>query len=310
MGATGCVGAAIAEAFLHAGTTVFGLARSAAAAAHLTQNGIRPVLVGNVQDMQAWLPIAESCSVVVEALGDKGDKSTQKKVSEALIALRTREATPDGRKPNVEVIFTSGVFSYGQDDSDKLRVFTESDDDYSHSCKASLGRHPIERAYRAAGAIVISGSMVYGGGRGPLLEQFGSIIHEAKKNGSEARLASVFGDGSQWLTCVHRRDLGELYVLAASRAPELRGQLINACAHMERFDAIAESIAMAMGLPVDRIRYDTPPETDLKWRAYGANIRVSGQKARLLGWTPRQPSFCQTVADEVAAYVARGAQQH
>jgi len=300
--ATGCIGSAVAEAFLSRGVTVFGLARSAQAATSLSQAGVHPVRVTNVQDVAAWLPTAESCSVVIETLGDKGDKTTQKVVSEALIALR-------GRKPNVTVIFTSGMFSYGQDDSNKLRVFTEEDDDYTHSCKASLGRHPIERAYRAAGAIVISGSMVYGAGQGPLLVQFGSVIIEAKKNNTEAKLFSVFGDGKQWMTSVHRRDLGELYVLVAGRAAELRGQLINACVHLERFDSIVESIAQAIGFPLDKIKYETPAETDLKWRAYGANMRVSGQKALQLGWTPRQPSFCQIVESEVASFLARGPQQ-
>ncbi len=191
----------------------------------------------------------------------------------------------------------------------RLRVFSEEDDDYAHSCKASLGRHAIERAYRAAGAIVISGSMVYGGGQGPILVQYGSTIVEAKKNNTEAKLYSVFGDGSQWMTSVHRRDLAELYVLAAGRAAELQGQLINACVYMERFDSIVESIAQAIGYPPEKIRYEVPAETDLKWRAYGANMRVSGHKARLLGWTPRQPSFCQIVEAEVAAFLARGPQQ-
>jgi hypothetical protein len=44
--------------------------------------------------------------------------------------------------------------------SNRLRIFSEVDDAYTHSCGASLGRHPIERAYRQAGAIVISGGMV------------------------------------------------------------------------------------------------------------------------------------------------------
>jgi nucleoside-diphosphate-sugar epimerase len=144
LGATGCVGGAVAEAFLSRGVTVLGIARSANAATSLLQAGVHPVRVTNVQNVAEWLPTAEGCSVVVEALGDKGDKTTQKVVSEALIALR-------GRKPNVAVIFTSGMFSYGQDDNNKLRVFTEEDDDYAHSCKASLGRHPIERAYRSVG---------------------------------------------------------------------------------------------------------------------------------------------------------------
>lgn len=42
---------------------------------------------------------AEKMSVVIEALGDKSDKSTQKVVSEALISLRQRKA-------NVDVVFT------------------------------------------------------------------------------------------------------------------------------------------------------------------------------------------------------------
>ena len=301
LGATGCVGSAIVEAFLSHGAIVYGLARSTEAATSLAKLSARPVLVSNVQETDAWMPTAEACSVVIEALGDKGDKNTQKIVSDALIALKKR-------KPGVNVIFTSGIFSFGQDDSNRLRVFTEEDDDYSFSCKASLARHPIDRAYRAAGGIVIVGGMVYGAGQGPIVVQYGSALVEAKKNNSEARLFSVFGDGSQWLSSVHRRDLGELYVLVAQQAAQLQGQLINACVHLERFDALVESMAQAIGFPVDRIRYEIPAETDLKWRAYGANVRVSGQKARSLGWIPRQPSFCQIVQDEMAAFLARGSQ--
>lgn len=41
-------------------------------------------------------------------------------------------------------------------------------------------------------------------------------------------------------------------------------QLINACSQLERFDAIAESIATAIGFPIDKIKYQTPEQTDLK----------------------------------------------
>lgn len=112
-------------------------------------------------------------------------------MSEALIALRQRNSD------KTDVIFTSGIFSYGQDDRNRLRVFTELDDDYTHSCAASLGRHPIERAYRKAGAIVVSGAMVYGAGQGPIMHVYGKTIIDAKKNNTEAKLYSVFGDGSQ-----------------------------------------------------------------------------------------------------------------
>lgn len=59
----------------------------------------------------------------------------------------------------------------------------------------SLGRHPIERAYRAAGAIVISGGMVYGAGQGPIMHVYASAIVAAKQNNTVAKLPSVFGDG-------------------------------------------------------------------------------------------------------------------
>ncbi len=300
LGATGCVGSAIAEGLLARGFVVYGVARSLEAASKLTVAGVRPVVVDNIHHVSSWIGVAESSSVVIEALGDKNDKSTQKVVSEALIALRTRQ------REKTDVIFTSGIFSYGQDDQNRLRVFSEVDDDYTFSCAASMGRHPVERAYRASGAIVISGAMVYGAGQGPLLHVYGSTILAAKKNNSVASLPSVFGDGSQFLTCVHRRDLGDLYALVAEKAPTLRGQLINACAQLERFDAIVESIAIAVDFPIDQIKYEKPASTDLKGLAYGGNIRVSGQKARqLVGWNPRQPSFCQIVEQEVKMFEAR-----
>ena len=298
LGATGTVGSAIAEGLLSKGFVVSGLARSREAASQLLSKNVTPVLVSNAQDTAAWIGEAERSAVVVEALGDKGSKDTQRIVSEALIALRQRA-------PGVHVIFTSGIFSYGQDDRNRLRVFTESDDSYEFSCQASLSRHPIERAYRAAGVTVISLGMVYGAGEGPLLAVYGGIIRDAVEKNTAARLASVFGDGSQWLSSVHRRDVGELYALVASRAHELKGQLINGVAHFERFDAIVESVATAAGLPTEKISYYVPEVTDLKWRAYGANVRVSGQKARILGWTPRQASFCELVETEVAMWKSK-----
>jgi nucleoside-diphosphate-sugar epimerase len=111
LGATGCVGSAIAEALIARGFgTVYGLARSPAAEKSLLLAGVHPVSVQNVQDISSWMGTAEKCSVVIEALGDKGDKTTQKIVSEALISLRQRNAD------KTDVIFTSGIFSYGQDD--------------------------------------------------------------------------------------------------------------------------------------------------------------------------------------------------
>lgn len=55
LGATGCVGSAIAEGLLSHGFSVFGLARSEQASRSLKAQGIHPVLVSNVQDIASWI---------------------------------------------------------------------------------------------------------------------------------------------------------------------------------------------------------------------------------------------------------------
>lgn len=302
LGATGFIGSSVASALLKNGWSVIGTARGAEAAEKLDQMGVIPLLIQRVQDGGEWVEfVAERCTLVVECLSDKTDKGTMKAVHELLVGLLRQ-------KPSLNVIFTSGCFSYGYDPKDKLRVFSELDD-YSLSCKASMGRHPIEAAYREAGAIVIVPAMVYGNGGGPILHHYGQVIRTAKIKGTEAVLYSCYGDGSQYLSSVHCSDLGELYALVAAQATFLRGQVFNVSSNMERFDSIADSLAIAFAFD-NPVKYLVPEETNLKEQAYGCNVRLDAQKAKnFLGWRPVQPSFLASVRSEVALFEASQSHQ-
>lgn len=130
---------------------------------------------------------ASKCALIVEAIGDKQDKSTAATVCGHLVSLLKR-------RPSLNVVYVAGVFSYGQDDSNPQRVFTEEDDSFDHCFEASKARVLLERQYRAAGGIVVSPGVVYGGG-GPIAYTIADPMTAALKSGATVSVPSTFGNG-------------------------------------------------------------------------------------------------------------------
>lgn len=296
LGANGFIGSALCDAFVSEGFDVYGTTRSEETCKLLLQRGVTPVLVQSAQHVADWLPCARKCSLVIECIGDRENKATMQTIGAALVALL------EERGSSLNVLYTTGIFSYGQDVNDPLRVFSE-EDSYDLSFAVCTHRHAVEAAYRKAGAIAINAGMVYGAGAGPLFIMIGkAIAQSAKSNDESCRLRSCFGNGKQYLSTIHRLDLARLYVLVARQAHVLRGQLINAVAQLERYDSVAEAIAEALAYR-GKLDYAIPDASDLKSTAYGGNLRVSGQKAKLLlGWIPKMPQFTAIARLEVAAF--------
>lgn len=270
LGATGYVGREIATAFGRRGYNVYGLARSEDKAKLLAQEEIKPVL-GQAQEVSSWLSVAEESDVVVESIADYQNPATAKVVSEALIALLKR-------KPNILVIYTSGIWVHG----DSRGIPSEFVDERIVKPFGIVAWRPaLENAYLSAGAVVLRPGLVYG--------KSGSITGMWF---SQVLAGSISFPQTTLVSTVHVDDLAESYVLTVENAPKVRGQTFNLISQIEHpasaFAATKHltNPALQIGVPA------VPAQAGTMAEPLEATQVLDGTKARLvLGWAPTHKSF-------------------
>lgn len=284
-GATGYIGFNVAKAMRRAGHRVRGLTRSEEKAALLAKNEITPV-IGNMNDPESYMKIAEQSSVLIHTAVDyeKDTIEFDRKTIEAFL-----EAGDRGHWPKT-VIYTSGCWVIGNTGNGMADETTPLD---PIDIVAWRPEHEdlILNAEHVRGLVIRPGC-VYGGRGGMTGTWF---------NGAESGNLEIVGDGSNYWTMVHVDDLADAYVRAAEsgliaedfnisdRSRWTVGEMARAAADAAGYDGSIKTV------PVQEAAEEMGPMAE----ALAINQHVDARKAvRLLGWQPKYGGF----VDEAQLY--------
>jgi nucleoside-diphosphate-sugar epimerase len=269
-GATGYIGAAVAEALARAGHDVAGTARSDEAAAALETRDIEPVRA-ELRSPESLAEPARAADVVVHTAATQEDDMGP--AERATTGVLLAAGTP--------LVFTSGVWVYGSaPPGEVLNEDSEPDPVRIYSWRPALEREVLD-----AGGIVVRPGMVYGRGGGPM-NQF------AEMAGADGTPRHV-GDGTNHWSIVHVDDLAELYVLLVGDASP--GSLFNGITGDPvevRELAAAACEGAGAPAPVQWPRDEAAHELGYTMaEALTRDHRISGARAReQLGWRPPERS--------------------
>src|SRR5581483_9217423 len=175
-GATGYVGGSVATRLMQAGHSVIGLARSAEAAAALTQRGIEP-LAGDINAYTPFVEVMKRVDAVINAANSDNP----------FVVHALREGLKGTGKALIQTSGSSVVGNYDNGEAAD-RIFDEATPFTPQAEKA--GRVAIDHAVLDAArenvrAIVIRPSLIYGRGLGVEATsiQLPKLIALAKKHG-------------------------------------------------------------------------------------------------------------------------------
>jgi nucleoside-diphosphate-sugar epimerase len=237
-GATGFVGSHLVEALRRGGVEVTALARSAAKAITLREQGVR-VVSGDLHDYASLERAATDQDVVYHVAGVVAARNEAEFLSANEDGTRNVIAAAEhGGKPRfvlVSSLAAGGPSSRGMplNGSESPRPVT------------AYGRSKL-----AAERVVKSSALPWSIVRPPIV--YGPRDREVLKLFRIGRLgvAPVFGDGTQELSAVHAADLANALIAVGSN-PVAIGRIYNAC-HPQVFTSaeLCREIGVAMGRPV------------------------------------------------------------
>lgn len=286
-GATGYVGAAVAQALLAVGSRVSGLARSDEAARKLEEAGVEAVR-GSLADANAIIGAARSAGAVVHAASTGGAGAAQ---ADGLALDAILDGLNGTRKP---FLYTSGIWVLG----DTHGAVADEDAPLDPTPLVAWRPAHERRALAEAGhGIVIRPGIVYGQGGGMVA----GMVRQAQAAGT----VRYVGTGEQHWTVIHVEDLAALYVLALETAPA--GSLFLAANdEAPTVREIAEAVSEAAGVPgqtrpwpLEDARQDLGPFAD----ALALDQKVTNRKARqTLGWEPAAPTLFADLAEASALH--------
>lgn len=288
-GATGYVGAAVAEALLGAGHAITGLARSEDAARRLESAGCA-VLRGSLGDTDALGRGARDADAVIHvaATGAADQAETDVAAVDALLAALAGSGAP--------FLYTSGLWVLGATGNAVADEDAPADAAEIVAWRPAVERRVVEAAGQGVRTVVIRPGVVYGRGGGTP----GTFVASGRRKG----VVRYVGDGAQRWPMVHTDDLAELYVLALA-APA--GTVLNAAGASVPAREVAEAAARASGAraeawPLADARARLGPYAD----ALALDQQVSAERARALGWRPSRPSVLEDLARGSYASSATG----
>eukprot|EP01133_Synstelium_polycarpum_P006242 gene6242-7232_t len=269
----GQVGFEVAQAFWAKGYTVYGLSRSQVKAdAMLLKNEMIPI-IGQAKDTSKWIDVAMKVDVIVEAVADYTDWSTQSTVFEALKSVATA-------RPDTTILFTSGLWLFGENASGD--VLTEDSELAPNPLRQGV---PVEHLYQSIGAIVVLATIVYGRAGGHTATFFHQIEQGSVK---------LYRSAEQVQTYCHTSDMAQIYVLATEKSKQVRGQMFIAGAYVEKVSDVVQSVADAVNANVT-INY-VEPSNPLEYCLAMSQRSTHDKATRLLGWTPKRPSLTQAAS--------------
>ncbi|TQS27750.1 NAD-dependent epimerase/dehydratase family protein [Microbispora sp. KK1-11] len=285
-GASGYVGAVVAEHLVRAGHEVVALARSDNARERVEGLGAKAV-PGSLRDLDVLRGAAAAAEAVVHTAVDYTDPEMGEIERDTLAALL------GGLDDGGAFVYTSTGLVYPD------RQGATVDEDHPVTPETSAQPYKVlgERQVLAAGHVagtVIRAALVYGRGGSGLLQ---GLIGAGRQNG----MVPYIGDGANKWSSVHVDDLAALYVAALEhREP---GVVVNAAsAERTPIRRIAEAVAgltgaQAVSLTLEQAVAAMGPAVGAMGPAVGALTRSSPMDAsrarRLFGWAPERPGLIE-----------------
>jgi nucleoside-diphosphate-sugar epimerase len=267
----GYVGEAAANQFHAHGWEVEGWTGSLESAAKLAGR-FYPVRAVDITHAVAPVPEVD---VIIHSVSSRGGDEEQYRRLYLNGARNLKAAFPEAT-----LLFTSSTSVYPQNDGSVV-----------DETSAAEPRHPkgkilreTEEVVREAGGIILRLGGIHGPGRSAIVTKY-------------LRGEATAGDPDRFVNHVHRDDIVSALLLLAERRHEHAGQIFNVVGDqpIKAIDAY-EWLA-------PRLRKPIPAETAtaVPSKRGETNKRVSNEKLRALGWTPRFPTFEAAMSQSILA---------
>ena len=276
-GATGFVGAVVAEKLKDKGHKIVGLARNEEAEAILNAKNIETVR-GELDDVEVLKNAAREADAVIHTAFSHNFKDYNDAVKLDREVIKTfAEALAQSNKP---LIVTSSSSILGD------TRLNEADEDYPFDQKSSrllrgeAERDVLQLSSKGIRGIVLRLPLFVYGRSGSSFVPF--VINQAKQNGS----ANYAESGEQKVSAVHVEDAADLYVLALETSTA-KG-LYNVAAESVSIKEINEAVARLLDVKAKSVRSEQAKEQFRKmFNFLSINNQLSAEKARRdLRWSP------------------------
>ena len=275
LGATGSIGAAVAEVLRSRGHVVTCLVRSDHSESRMREAGFDTIR-GNIRHPGDWIDaVKQFDSVVPVAITWSNDMAD---VDRSLTAyLLDALATPNAEKA---IIYTSGCWVYGNT-RDKIATESSPYDPLPEFSWATETANQVQSDRRVRGMVVLP-AMVY--------ERDGGVFETMIADASESNRIRIVGSEKTRWPLVHREDLAHLYCLMLERGQA--GSVYNGAAIVGmEVGKISSMIAKRFGStlsPTVLSEEEAVSQMGAWAGGYGLDQQMSGEKAvRELGWAPR-----------------------
>jgi nucleoside-diphosphate-sugar epimerase len=281
IGATGYIGAVVAEKLLAAGHRVVGLARTSSAASELLGRGITPH-VGDLADPNTIATAARANDATIFSAHGTSYAVDRAAFRAILDALEGSQKC---------FVYTSGaaIFSDRAAGEPSEVVYDEDTPFVSTAAQAERARDDAEivtAAARGVRTMIMRPGLVHG--RSGSI-QVPLLIAHARKAG----VSRFIGRGQNRWTNVHVDDLADLYVKLLERTPG--GTVVHPCGGEATMGDVAAAIGRSLGVPCESWAVE---QATAAWGeifaqdAIGSNCRMIGTKSRAYyDWSPTRPDL-------------------
>ncbi len=240
-GGTGFVGRELTSRFIREGYEVLVVARSVKGSGE-TPNGVS-YLQGDPTQRNPWQRAVPECDVIVNLAGasifSRWSEEHKKLIRTSRI-LTTRnivEAIPPGKK--ITLFSTSAVGYYGFHGDEELDEGSSPGDDFLARVAVEWEEEALKAKEKGTRVVITRFGIVLGEAGGAL----GQMIPVFKKY-----IGGPIGNGRQWFSWVHIRDLAEAFVFLIER-PEISGP-VNICSpHPVKNKDLAAALGKALHRP-------------------------------------------------------------
>jgi nucleoside-diphosphate-sugar epimerase len=267
----GYVGEAAANHFQAHGWEVEGWTGSAESAAKLAGRfyTVRPV---NIAYAVAPIPDVD---VVIQSVSSRGGDEKQYRRLYLDGAQNLCAAFPDAT-----LLFTSSTSVYAQRDGSVVNEKSAAEPPHA---KGMILRES-EEVVRQAGGIVLRLGGIHGPGRSAIVTKF-------------LRGEATGGNADRFINQIHRDDIVSALLLLAERRHEYPGEIFNVVGdHPIKAAEAYEWLGPRLRRPIP-----TGPGNAVPSKRGESNKRVSNEKLRATGWTPRYPTFEVAMSESILA---------
>ncbi|MCJ1468243.1 hypothetical protein MMC07_006871 [Pseudocyphellaria aurata] len=313
LGATGYIGFPLAQSLLRSGNyTVYGLARNAAKANHLTLHEITPIR-GDVSDISTFSPLIASApiDIVVDTTNAYEHAST---ILNALIAAsksRIESLAREGTAgPKLGFVYTSGSWVHGSPKdpvSDLHPIGTSLSKGTPAKIVSWRPRH--EQAILAAPDVldvaIVRPAEIYGC-ESPLWGTYWSALVASARSESPAKSIKLPVGPTARPPIVHVDDVVSGMHAAVDRVHGLLGSwpVFDLVGETVQVREVMEGIRAVLGLTAELEYVGTQSNPFFEAMGLVSNSSESGRARIVLGWEPKRRAFLMKLALYVAAWEA------